>query len=756
MSRRILGEEHPETLKVMNNLGATLIAQGDLSSAREFLEQVLAMSRRILGEEHPETLSSMNNLASTLNVQGDLCSAHELFEQVLTVRRRILGEEHPETLTSINNLAQSLYAQGDLSSAQELAEQVLAVSQRILGEEHPETLSSMNNLAGTLHVVGDLADARQLYERVIAIREELAGPDHRPDSHSESVTFSNLAMAHRDAGNLEAARAFFLRGLDAAEAQTQRADISEDVRSNFRAQFSANYRAAIATSSALKRHEEAFIIAERYRAQSLTLLAAQNLSDRSEIPPELEDQRDEVAARYNDAYRELDRLSSAPKPDKEAIRELAQGLDRLRRERDVVEAKIRQAVRGDNWQPSKPLPLDEIRRTLDPGTLLISYILAGKGLDIFLLSRQEGLVVRHEDVDPLKLWLQVLTFRQHIKENRPFEARDRAADWLYQKLLQPVADRVAASDRLLILPDGPLHYLPFAALKRPTDDSDRQYLIEWKPLHLAASASVYASLRQRAPPGSDASWQLVAFGDPVYPGPKVETPEPASAGDEASHAMPPTVRSAVERGIFDGLKPLPYTLHELTEIRRLFPEDAVRIHLGDAAREERAKAEAGKARILHFATHGLADPEAPLDSFLALTIPPLGDDAPDNGILQAWEILQRPIEADLVVLSACETAIGERRGGEGLASLSQYFQSAGARTVAASLWSVNDASTSELMIRFYRHLRDGKHKNEALQAAQLELIRGPIKTFDEDGKPVTRDFTAPYHWAAFQVIGDWQ
>ena len=194
---------------------------------------------------------------------------------------------------------------------------------------------------------------------------------------------------------------------------------------------------------------------------------------------------------------------------------------------------------------------------------------------------------------------------------------------------------------------------------------------------------------------------------------------------------------------------------------------SVRALLRREAREERVKSEAGAARIVHFATHGLYDPEVPFDSFLALS-PPGGEDAteaeeanapepPDNGILQAWEISQElRLDADLVVLSACQTALGEHRDGEGLLSLARAFLVAGARSVAASLWRVDDLSTSELMIRFYRHLRAGSPKDEALRAAQIELLSAPIEVAGGAGGEVVHDFTAPYHWAAFQLAGDWR
>jgi len=194
---RILGSEHPDTLRSMGNLALTLQAQGDLAGARKLEEQVLEIRRRILGDEHPDTLTSMNNLAMTLKAQGDLAGAREIQEQVLEIRRRILGDEHPDTLASMNNLALTLQAQGDLEGARKLQKQVLEITRRILGEEHPDTLTSMNNLAAT-----DLAGARELEEQVFKVRRRILGEEH-PDT---LTSMNNLAVTLSDQGDLAGAR----------------------------------------------------------------------------------------------------------------------------------------------------------------------------------------------------------------------------------------------------------------------------------------------------------------------------------------------------------------------------------------------------------------------------------------------------------------------------------------------------------------------------------------------------------------------
>ena len=148
--------------------------------------------------------------------------------------------------------------------------------------------------------------------------------------------------------------------------------------------------------------------------------------------------------------------------------------------------------------------------------------------------------------------------------------------------------------------------------------------------------------------------------------------------------------------------------------------------------------------LIHYACHAVVNERFPLDSALAFTIPDKPREGQDNGLLQAWEIFEKVrIDADLVTLSACESGLGREMGGEGLIGLTRAFQYAGARSVLASLWKVEDKSTAELMKRFYGYVKAGRPKDEALRLAQIDLIR-------------SADFSQPRDWAAFQLNGDWK
>ncbi len=241
---------------------------------------------------------------------------------------------------------------------------------------------------------------------------------------------------------------------------------------------------------------------------------------------------------------------------------------------------------------------------------------------------------------------------------------------------------------------------------------------------------------------------LTAFGDPHYP--------PGLLAGNGSESAALRVRSALKRGLF-AFERLPDSRREIEQIAGLYPPQRIRAYLGSEATEERAKAVGSETRIVHFAVHGVLDDRFPLNSALALTMPEEVVPGRDNGLLQAWEIFEGVrLDADLVVLSACASALGREQGGEGLVGLTRAFQYAGARTVAASLWDVDDRATAELMVRFYRHLRSGAAKDEALRAAQMELIQGPLRNEDGAEERVEMDVSAPFYWAAFQIFGDWQ
>jgi eukaryotic-like serine/threonine-protein kinase len=208
--RRVLGPEHQDTLKSMNNLAVVLWAEGRFAEAEKLDRETLNIKRRVLGREHPDTLNSMNSLALALYAEGRLDEPEKLLRETLDIRRRVLGSENAETLSSIDNLANVLDDEGHHQEAEKLLRESLETERRVLGPEHPETLQSMHNLGDVLYEEGRYADAEKLMRETLNIQRRILGPEH-PDTAASVYSLGSIALRK---GNQEEAFARLLEAVD--------------------------------------------------------------------------------------------------------------------------------------------------------------------------------------------------------------------------------------------------------------------------------------------------------------------------------------------------------------------------------------------------------------------------------------------------------------------------------------------------------------------------------------------------------------
>jgi CHAT domain-containing protein/Tfp pilus assembly protein PilF len=703
---------------LMNQLATVAIGRGDLGAAADLLARALAiLDRAIPGGLGVATI--LHSLGMVSGEQGDLAAAEDYHRRALDIRDRLA----PDGLTvahSLRFLGDIALKQGKLAQARGDLERALGIVERFT----PSGLlaaDAMGSLGDVSLAAGDVTAAEAHYVRSLEIRRDLA-----PGSAAEAEACRRLAVLERDRGRSEAALQFYRCALDALETQRRRLRGPDEVTTRFAARYAGYYRETLALLMRLGHPEEAFHVLERYRARALlSLLAERDLAFSADVPPDLDRDRRLANAEYD---RALARLSDVKADQIEGAR---QSLRQARLRQAEIQDRIRVASpRLAALQHPMPLDLAQARAVLDAGTLLLSFSVGDEGSYLFAVGPGP------DDFEAIDLQTTLASLRDDTSRFRGLlqqggglriRSLQLTARGLSDVLLAPVAHLIAGSRRLMIVPDGPLHGIPFAALADPTSPRFR-YLIELRPLHQAASATVFAEIAKarRQKPGS----RLIAFGDPDY-----------SAGAPPDEALLREQRAARERGL--DLRPLPASRREVRGLERLYGPSA-RTYLGAEATEERAKSVAGEASLLHFATHALADEKAPLDSSLALSLP--GDWRPgrDNGLLQAWEIFEQVrLDADLVTLSACGTALGKEMSGEGILGLTRAFQYAGARSVLASLWGVSDASTADWMVRFYGRLKRGANKDDAVRTAQLGMMRRPGSSH-------------PYHWAGFQLSGDWK
>ncbi len=747
---------------ILNGLGVAASSRGDLVGAEDYYRRSIL----IMSKLEPESLGVIRvliNLGSAALARNDLDSAEECFNRSLELGLRLAPEGWPiaESLGFLGDVARE---RGDSASAERYYRESLA-----LLEQEPEEFRDWREMGNLARKLGDLEAAENYFQRsplriwVLEFLGEIArqrGHLEKAESYLReylskaqlptSRAYQSLANVLRQAGRLQEAARYSDLSIETLEAEIGRLAGSQETQGKVRGRNDI-YRDALRLQLELDHPQEAFHLLERFRAQAfLTLLAQRDLTFAVDLSPELDQERRRLAGSYDRNQLRLAELD--PEKDKKAIGPLLREQAQLRRRREEIAAEIRRtSPRLANLQDPKALTFEQVREALDPGTVMLSYSVGKEQTHLFIVTPGRELQVETLEVGRQALERDVDRFRQLLDQTRA--GSDLGAEglgWfsrrLYNLLIEPAEKWIAAGERIMFVPDGPLHLLPFAALIR----KDGRYLVEWKPLSTVLSGTVFAELKKQrrdALAGSEpSSQQWVAFGDPWFP-PRLTQGRPEEIGELRLRSFSTRAQLRWKR--------LPQSRREVEEIAALFPAGQRRTYVDRDASEERAKAVGKNVRIVHFATHGYVDNGSPFDSGLVLSIPEELAEGHDNGLLQVWEIFESVrLDADLVVLSACETGIGQIRGGEGIIGLTRAFQYAGARSVLASLWRVEDEATAELMQRFYRHLRAGKAKDEALRAAQLELIRRPLRVPDGRGGWTERNAAAPYFWAALQLFGD--
>ena len=410
---------------------------------------------------------------------------------------------------------------------------------------------------------------------------------------------------------------------------------------------------------------------------------------------------------------------------------------------------------------TQPLPLslkDIQTRVLDSETLLLEYSLGEERSFLWAIT-QDSIstfeLPKRQDVEAAarKVYELVTERNRVVKDEtlaqrrlrvaRSDEEYQRAASVLSDMLLQPAVSQLKGK-RLLFVGDGVLQYVPFASLPVPTAgpaSSYRPLILDHEIINLP-SASVMAALREETAGRSRASKTLAVLADPVF---QNDDPRIGSAGSGkiSADASTEAYRSAKESGL-DSFVRLRFTREEANEITRLASSDK-RFEALDfaASRANATSAALGQYQIVHFATHGLINNRHPELSGIVLSLVDEKGQA-QNGFLRLYEIYNLKLGADLVVLSACQTAVGQEIRGEGLLGLTRGFMYAGAPRVVATLWQVDDRATSELMKRFYQKmLGEGLRPAAALKAAQVSMQSD-------------KRWSSPHFWAAFTLHGEWK
>lgn len=721
---RKLGDRSWEA-RVLNNLGFAYRGLGEPRRAISYLESALAL-RREAGERRGEAITA-NNLGLAHLALGEPDAALVHHERALELARQV--EDRRTEASSLSHLAQARLASGDPARALDLLGRATALL---------KDLGDRRGLAQALHRAGEIRRSLPLLEEALALRRAVE------DRAGEAEALTALARVERGLGLLPQSLARAEEALARIESLRTRVT-HPDLRASFLASRQQAFELAIGLRLDLERREPgrghaeaAFALSERARARSLLELLGEARADGGQgVDPKLRQRGRELARRLAAKAQRRMELPEGPTAEpRKAV--LERELRELLAQADQVDAEIlRRSPRQAGLLRPQPISAGEARALLDPGTLLLEYSLGEERSVLWVLSAES---VSTFDLPPRaeiealarRVYEGLKTFEASSAATARQEARDRAA--LGRMVLGPAA-ALLGERRLAIVPDGALQYVPFAALPAPGAPEDT-FLVERHEIVSLPSASVLAVQRRELAGRPPAPRTAVVLADPVF-----EARDPRLRRDSAAPAA-----AAPARGLpgESALTRLPASGLEAEAIAALLPPGQVSTVLGlDARRGAVVDGGLGGFRIVHLATHGRIDAETPALSGLVLSTVD-GEGKPREGFLGLGDIFNLKIDADLVVLSGCDTALGREVRGEGLMGLTRGFLHAGARGVAASLWRVQDRSTAELMARFYRALLEsGRPPSAALREAQLSLLR-------------ERRWRDPYFWSPFVLLGEWK
>ncbi len=748
------------------NAGNVAHSRGDLARADEYYQKAFAIEQRV-APRSTDVAMTLVHLGMDARERGDFPEAENYFNQNLKLTQGLA----PGTLDvadSFDNLADLAKSEGKIREAEEYCRKALEIQLRVA----PHTLDVANGWDFLSQIAFDRSDvstAEDYNRRARELRKDLA-----PESaeYAEALVLqARLTLSH---GQQDDAERLYAQAIDVLEHQLMQLGGSTDVRALFRSSRANYYSDYADLLVRQKKRKLAFEVLERSRARTLLeMLAGSHVDIRQGVDPALSEKERLLQATLTaKTNRKISLLEAEHTP--EQLASVNRELDETLSEYQELEGRIRtSSPKYAALTQPRPLNAAEVQQLLDPQTELLYYALGARRSFVFVLTPTSldsyELPKREEVESTARHAYDLLTSRNRWVDGEnsaqrtarlaqeDAEYRETSAA-LSQMVLGPVRERLEGK-RLLIVADGALQYIPFAALPVSAGDTSSAkvpLMAEHEIVNLP-SASVLASLRwQASERATQPTKEVAILADPVFDknDPRVgKTEKHTSAGDkEVGGALTSESTEHLTRSIQDvsggtqqaGLSRLAFSRREAAAIMAITKPGAGMEALDfNASRETALSKELSQYRIVHFATHGLLDNEHPELSGLILSLVD-SDGKPRDGFLDLQDVYNLTVPADLVVLSACETGLGKEISGEGLVGLTRGFMYAGASRVVASLWSVDDVATAELMAEFYKGmLQAGLPPAAALRRAQLEMRK-------------RKRWADPYYWAAFTLQGEWK
>lgn len=676
--------------RVLGDLASLHAESGEADLASKALNETIAL-RRSIGQDD-WTAQAMQQAADLAHSEGDNTKARQLLEQA----RQIFAAANKlnNVVSATGFLAIIARDEGKLDEAASRAAEALLLARKT---------GNLGVVSGSARTFASIRVKQNKLEEAKTLIEEARVADTRTGSISDRIgTLGIEGEVFEAKGENEKALEVYkeaVKLVESVRATAASETAFADMKRNYRP-----YERIVRTLIKLNRADEAFDYLNRAKSKKLQeSLRLSSMKSGDKNMQALLDRANGLETKLNAATNQLRTEEAKPESERDKTK-----IENLKTVVASTQGEFRRVVEqikssNPNWEKFmtvNPKALKETQRSIPPGVMLVQYAPVGEQLYIFLVSK-ESLKIAIASGKPEDLWKKIKAVRKQITTGESGGPLTKNLVALYDLLIAPIEAELEPIKTIAFIPNQLLFYLPMQALAKKNAAGELRYLIEDKEIVYLTAADVMNVVQ---PPDSEKSpGGMVAFGNPTGAN-------------------------------------LPAAEAEVKAIAQVFPATEV-LSGGEVTKIALNTEQRLNKRIVHFATHGILNATTPADSYIQLATATV----PGQDHLTVGEVWDLPLKkVTLVTLSACESALGDKEpdGGE-ITTLAEAFSSAGATTVLASLWSVGDESTKELMVEFYRQLAAGQSKAAALQSAEIKLLK-------------STKFSRLLYWAPFVLMGDWR
>ncbi len=745
-----LGKDHIYYANTSNELGLLYMKMGNTKAARISIQTALSTFEKAYGKNHIDYVSALENLASLNYMEGEIEASRQQLEEALAIDKLILGIEHPMYSKTLHNLASILEELGEYERASELYKESLDIAEKNFGKEHPSYANTLYNLAVLKQEQENLEEAKRLFQEVVDLRSVLLNADH-PDIAYSYYGLASIKQKTEDyngaQGDYRIAIQSYLESIN-----NYFPSLSEEEKSAFYAKIKPVFEAYQDFAVEFVFHQRGDqavmdqMLADLYNLQLQTKALLLNASNK--IRNTIMNSGDAtLIAKFNEWQAAKEELVKSLSLSKDELEKNNIDINTLQANSNTLEKEISKMstafagaydqqkiqwtdVQAHVGEKEKAIEILRIKKnTKNDSIYYAALILSG------VSGTYPQLVVVEDGVN-----MEGKYFKQY-KNMIVYKLENPRS---YGQFWQAIDDQLSDTKRIYLSSDGVYNKININTLY---DTKKKEYVFDKYAIDLLSNTKelTEGSTSNQTPQASRAS----IFGFPDY-----------ELGGEAVAST-----ASTQRGFESGISALPGTLEEINNIVKTLDQNFWKYEKFEAAEANEVNVkQVDNPKLLHIATHGFfmsdmtikADANEGIQTQEARYNPLLrsglllagasktfqGQPLPydEDGILTAYEAMNLNLdETELVVMSACETGLGEVKNGEGVYGLQRAFIVAGADNLIMSLWKVNDETTQKLMSRFYSNWLGGETKKDAFRQAI---------------KSLKKEYKQPYYWGAFVILGN--